>query len=172
MYPMRRPALRLTCLLLFAALTACAAATSGIESPGVFRKNIGLATSLDFMDIGKSIFQRYQYVVLREEPPPQLLLESDWRDRAAFSDEAPGGALARTRVILVGRPSSRSTSGAGPLYDVSVTVESQLRGFDGDWQPATMTPLLTEYVQDMVVYIESNFRSTVRRFGVPPSPTP
>lgn len=82
------------------------------------------------------IADREGYAIEREQGPPRILIQTEWRDRSLFEDEEEQGVdQARTRLTVEARPRRRDEQTGDHLYRVSLRAETEVRaGGDGEWR--------------------------------------
>ena len=144
-----------------------AGAASGQQAPS-YQRNVGVASSTDLVNKGRLVLSRHSYNILRQQPPPDIYLESEWRRRSPFSDEREQGVeVAQSRVIVRGR--LRSGGGGarvgdpGELYSVDITVENQVQR-NGTWGQMPMSTMFAAHAKQVADDLEMEFRSGVRRY--------
>ncbi len=130
--------------LAVAALTLAAAgcASGGGGNGGgtaYVRMDMGLATVADMSNQTRDVFRRMQFQVLREEPAPAPLVESDWRNQTPLEDERAAGITeVQARVIVRGR--ERPPQGNIRMYQVTYTMETMVKTAGSpDWVERPVT---------------------------------
>lgn len=148
--------------LFLVAVPACAGSGNG---SAVFRADLGISTAVQSMTISERIFNQFQYTVERQDDPPNLRMESEWRMRPPFEDERALGIVeAETRLIVTGR--QRLETELGSQFAMTLMVENRVRaGTDGDWRDTYNTPQFREYARSIAERLEREFRTIgVRTF--------
>jgi hypothetical protein len=133
--------------LALAALACVSGGRPATPSAEVTRE-IGVATASDFQRGVPAVLRRNGYEIIRADGPPALYVETDWRTRPPFTDEAERGVShARSRVLVRGR--ARGEMGtADVLYTVHMTLESWARVIgQEDWTRVPASPQLIETAQ-------------------------
>lgn len=151
--------------LLTAVVLGCGAAPAGRgrdAAPHYFR-TIGEASATDISERGGRILRQFGYDLRREQAPPALEVESEWKIRRPFDDERSSGAeSAQSRVVLRGR--QRSSLGNLVLYNVEVNVENQVQ-MNGarEWTFTPMSPRFKLHADSIAVELERELRNVTRR---------
>lgn len=117
----------LVALLLLAGCSTFGANRSALQ------RSIGTASLHDVMDKSDMVMTRNQFQIVRRDINKRVYIETHWRDRVPFADEASGGVVtAQTRVIITARP--RSATALGQLYTVDMRIENRVRhALGSDW---------------------------------------
>jgi len=124
-----------------------------------------MATALDIAEGAARLLDAGQYEVVRRDGPPEIYLETHWRSREPFADEAEqGAAAAQSRILLRGRRKPRIGT-ARDLFAVRITVENRvmLATQDG-WQYIPATAMFVEHADALSRELELRLRSGVRRY--------
>lgn len=164
---MRAVMVRWSLIACVAGLAGCA----GARAPGTlgqdatYRRELGIATYPDIQQKLGDIIRRYGYEVIRWVGPPEIYIESAWRDRFPFDDEREIGIdFARNRLILRARRVPQRTPNA-VLYRVNISLENQTKsGPNGEWQTQVRTPSFLQYAAKFADELEQTVRSTVRNY--------
>ncbi|MEO5511243.1 MAG: hypothetical protein ABIS27_11495 [Longimicrobiales bacterium] len=146
-------------------LSACSAAKPGTgrdATPHFFR-TIGEASAIDVSDRGGRIVRQFGYNMRREQGPPAIEIETEWKLRRPYDDEARAGAdNAQSRVIIRGR--QRSTPGSLVLYNIEVNVENRLQvNGSSQWTFAPMTERFRLHADSIASELERELRNVTRR---------
>src|SRR5688500_10658662 len=100
-FPWRR-SMRWSLLLVVVAVTSACA--SGGGGSAVYRREIGNASLNDVLSRSRVILNRYQYEVLEQDSLPFVMIETHWRERKPFADEAALGVTeAEPRMVISAR---------------------------------------------------------------------
>jgi hypothetical protein len=130
------------------AALACVSGGRSVAPSAEVTREVGVASATDFQRGVPAVLRRNGYEIIRADGPPTLYVETDWRMRPPFRDEAERGVSnARSRVLVRGR--ARGDIGtAEVLYTVHVTLDSWARviGQD-DWTRVPASPQLVEAAQ-------------------------
>jgi len=130
-----------------AALACVSGGRAAMPSAEVTRE-IGVASASDFQRGVPAVLRRLGYEIIRTDGPPTLYVETEWRMRPPFTDEAERGVShARSRVLVRGR--ARGEMGtAEVLYTVHLTLESWARVIgQEEWTRVPASPQLVESAQ-------------------------
>ena len=152
-------AIRLVCL------TAALGCASSGNHAAEFSSDIGTATEVEIFEMTERVLALHQFEVERQQGAPSIYVETRWRDRTPFPDEA---ALAiegaQVRAIVRARPRG-NTSSIGVLYSVDMGVEQRVRvmGSD-DWTHMKPTPAAAEYAARIIDDLKRQLEIGVRRF--------
>lgn len=131
MYDWKRSATALGVVLL---LSACASGGGGGGSAPSVTDELGTFAPQDVDEKVPEYLRRNQFTLIRQEGPPTMLYETDWRPRAVFADEATQGITqVESRVIVRGRERMGATAG-GRMFTMNFMTESRVRVGEGDWQ--------------------------------------
>jgi hypothetical protein len=108
-------------------------------------QEIGAATAADFQRGVPAVLRRNGYEIVRADGPPHFYVETEWRVREPYPDEAERGvARARTRVLIRGRERVESGT-AEPLYAVTLIMENWARIIgQEEWTRVPASPGLVE----------------------------
>jgi hypothetical protein len=120
-------------------LGACST-TRGPEANLVrFQRTVGQATPSTARELAMRIITQYGFVVEREQPIPNLVIHTRWRERAPFPDEeALGISHAQNRMVIMTRPRSSTNNQVTHSVDVSIENRVQLVGSEA-WTDASAT---------------------------------
>ena len=114
-------------------LAACASGGGGGSAPSV-TDELGTFAPQDVAEKVPEYLRRNQFTLIRQEGPPTMLYETDWRPRAVFEDEASQGITqVESRVIVRGRERMGATAG-GRMFTMNFMTENRVRVGQGDWQ--------------------------------------
>ena len=132
-------------------LVACATGGGGgnVQMLSSVTVDIGVATSSDLNAQGNDVLRRRQFLVQQTMGPPAILIESEWRQRIPFEDEAAQGVTeAQSRIIIRGRERISPTSRA--LFQVSFRMESQVKTADSqEWIELPATEELRDWAREI-----------------------
>ncbi len=158
-------------LVLSFCLLSCAGGSGGGPS-NQFRYSASVgqgtgAVSLDgFRDITYRVLEgRFQYNILRfRELGNRITFETDWQNRAAFSDElALGAEEAKTKIFCDAKFIRLSASGATKVTHLRFTAENMLL-IAGAWELKPCTKECSEYLKGAFEKIETEIISKMRSF--------
>ncbi len=130
-------------------------------------EEIGVATDFDTADKTRRILSRLNFILVREERSVnEFYFETQWKDRHPFEDEREAGVVAaRTRIIIRTRPKTATGFGGAKLNRIRLFAENEVQyASSHEWQRAAITPMLKEYLDDIVERIKIEFRSGMRKF--------
>lgn len=150
---------RLFSLMALAMLAGCA--TGG--GSAFYRKEVGQATALDAKTLAEQVITRYGYTIDSFEEEPEIRIQTHWRHRLPFEDEAAVGiTAAESRIVVVARPRSY-TDERGAYYNIYFMVENRL-GVAGEpaWNSTLNTPQFRAYADSMA----EDFKSLLMNIGV------
>lgn len=126
-------------------------------------REVGVASVNDFQRGVPAVLRRSGYEIIRADGPPQLYVETEWRVREPYPDEAARGVFrARMRVLVRGR--SRGEMGtAEPLYAVTLIVENWARiAGQEEWTRVPASPELVKLAEgltrEMVLELDAGTR--------------
>lgn len=146
-------------------MLAAACAGRGTDADRArFARDIGPASTRDAYEKSMKVVRQHQFQVERETAPPNLYIETRWRDRAPFDDEqARGIVAAQVRMIVRGTP--RTGGAQGDVVNVQVNIENrvQLMG-SPDWNTASATPQYRAYAQTITDDLRRELSVGVRRY--------
>jgi hypothetical protein len=128
-------------LLFVAAWGACASAGPGPEANRTrFQRNVGQATPAFARDLAMRILTQYGFVVEQEQPIPNIVIQTRWKDRAPFADEAVLGVQqAQNRMFIMARPRSATVNAL--TYSVDMVIENRVQLLGSTtWTEASATP--------------------------------
>lgn len=163
--PARRGVLALASLI---PLIGCGASLAGL---GRVEHDVGQATHHDILTEVPEALRRHGYAIYQNrETSSTLYMETGWRERAPFEDEAAEGVeYARTRFIARARK-------AGTFYSLRLTSENEVRGLadasgepfglatDG-WSTMEATSMYQDYVRAITEEIQLEVDAGVRTYG-------
>lgn len=157
-----------------AAALTLAACGGALAVRGSVERSIGRATYHDILTEVPAMLLRYEYAIYTtRETSSTVYIETDWRSRAPFDDEAAAGAdFARTRFVV------RARRAAAAFYSVAITAENQVHmgapadsvpiqegvGIDG-WTTLPATPMFQTYVEEIMTEIELKVDAGLRTHG-------
>ena len=150
--------------LALAALACISGGRTALPSSEVTR-DVAVASLADFRRGVPVVLRRRGYEIVRTDGPPTLYVETEWKVRDPFVDEAERGVThARTRILVRGR--ARAEMGtAETLYAVQLTVESWARVIgQEDWTRVPASPQLTEFAQALGREISMEVDVGARRY--------
>lgn len=150
--------------LALAALACVSAGRAAMPSAEVTRE-VGVASATDFQRGVPAVLRRQGYEIIRADGPPTLYVETEWRIRPPFADEAERGAsTARSRILVRGR--QRGDIGtAEVLYTVHVTVETWVRVLDQEeWRRVPASPQVMESAQALTRELAMEMDVGARRY--------
>lgn len=139
--------MRRAAFLAIAALACASGARRAVPSAEVTR-DVGVASASDFQRGVPLVLRRNGYEIIRADGPPALYVETEWRTRHPYADEAERGvSRARFRVLVRGR--ARGDVGtAQPLYAVQLTLENWVSIIgQEEWTRVPASPQLVESAQ-------------------------
>lgn len=154
------------------ALVGCSGSLADL---GRVDHTVGHATLHDIVSEVPEVLRRHGYAIYHNrETSSTLYIETGWRERAPFDDEAAGGAhYARTRFIL------RARKAGAAFYTLRLTSQNEVRGepdASGDlaglppesWTTMEATSMYEEYVLAISEEIQLEVDAGVRTYGRPP----
>ena len=136
-----------------------------LDEAAIFSQDVGLATMTDLRRMTNRILQRYQYQIERFDEGAYTFIDTRWKDRPVFADEAAMGVVAaRTRILIRTRLRSRATTQILAVHHVTLSAENMVRitGED-EWQSAVMTAEFKDYASRIALQFETEFRAGIRR---------
>jgi hypothetical protein len=130
-----------------------------------FDRSVGVGTATDIQDRVMKVLRLHQFVIEREQDPPNIYIETRWRNRRPFEDEQHLGITA-AQIRAIVRTSSRSSTPQGQLFNVNLRIETrvQLPG-SSDWSSEIATPQYQEYVEVIFEDLRRELEIGVRTFG-------
>ncbi len=150
-----------------ALVVGCASAGGG--SAGLtsrpFQQNVGNATVRDLQRRTPRILERYHYVIVRHETSERrTYIETDWRHRTPFEDEAARGiSSVQSRIIV--RARQRGGAGSSALMVVTFTMENlALEEDSGQWRQTVVTDMFRAYAKEIADRLKDEFSSGIRVF--------
>lgn len=140
-------------------------ASRGSPAPE-FSSSIGTATEAEIFEMAHRVLALHQFEIEREQGSPSIYIETRWRDRTPFFDEAVLAIEdAQIRAIVRARPRG-NTSVLGVLYTVDMAVEQRVRVMGSDaWVHMKPTPASAEYAARIIEDVKRQLEIGVRRFG-------
>lgn len=145
-------------------LIGCASLSDG--SGGTYTTTVGTATALDFKTKTPRILSRHQFEIAREEESTDLIyLETYWKSRAPFDDEAEQGIVdARLRLMVNARSRGRGAM-RHDMYTVRIDAENmvQYRGEEG-WEYEPAGEMLRSYISRIADELKAELDMGVRTF--------
>lgn len=142
---------------------ACVSGGRSATPTAEVTRDVGVASAADFQRGVPTVLRRSGYEIIRTDGPPQLYVETEWRVREPFADEAARGvSRARMRVLVRGR--ARGEMGtAEPLYAVTLIVESWARiAGQEEWTRVPASPALVMLAEglkrEMVLELDAGAR--------------
>ena len=150
---------RVLFLMLLIVIGACA---SGRGGSALYRRDVGTASGLDALSIGRQIMDRYAYEIETLDTIPDIRVVTHWKQRRPFQDEAELGiTAAESRMIISGR--HRGQTEMGSFYAVTVTLENRVRvPSSPDWNESTNTPMFRAHADE----ITNEYRRLITNIGV------
>jgi hypothetical protein len=129
-----------------------------------FDRSVGIGTGPDIQERVTKVLNQHQFLVEREQEPPNLYVETRWRNRQPFDDEQALG-ISSAQIRLIVRTSARSSTPQGQLFNVHLGIETRVRLQGGeDWTSAVATPQYVEYTNLIFEDLRRELEIGVRRF--------
>jgi len=102
-------------------------------------RNVGLAQPNTARELAMRIITQYGFTVEQEQPVPNLVIQTRWRERAPFADEeALGIQHAQNRMFITTRP--RSATNNALTHSVDLVIENRVRLMGSEaWTDASAT---------------------------------
>lgn len=151
--------------LIALATVACVSGGREATPSAEITRDVGVASLTDFQRGVPAVLRRRGYEIIRTDGPPTPYVETEWRMREPFTDEAERGVThARTRILVRGR--ARGEMGtAEVLYGVQMTVESwaQVIGQEG-WMRVPASIQLAEFAQALGRELTLELDAGARRY--------
>lgn len=145
-------------MALLVVMLAGAACASSSNAPTLIHQ-LGTAPRAELTEKTRLVLQRNQYVIQRETLETNLMLETQWRARQPYADEAADGAVvAETRVIVRARPRSREAN----VYTANMVVENRLQLADGSWVTRPPTDEFSRYARELASELERELVQGIR----------
>ena len=141
------------------------AGCSGAYRGGNIQRSLGNASAQDAMTRVTRVLNLYQFEIERQESTPQqLTVQTRWKRRAPFTDEALEGiSAAETRVTITGRFRIETVQGA--LYAIDLELENRVQRMDaGDWIDNAATRQYRTYADSLVKTLQRELSLGVRAF--------
>jgi hypothetical protein len=150
------------------ALAACASGGASSTADGVrqFERNVGTGSASDVVDRSLKVLRLHQFQIEQQEAPPNIYIQTRWRDRAPDDAEQMRGVTAtQARVIVRANQRSSTHPTGGAVYSVNVSVEGreQLQG-STSWQDATSSEQFAKWAERIVNDFKTELEIGVRRF--------
>jgi hypothetical protein len=148
------------------ALGACAATRQDARNtPSDFSADVGVATERDVYDKVRKVLTRYHYAIETSSGPPNIWIETQWRERPPFADERERRIeWAQTRVIVRANPRAQ-TSRHGLTFSVHLLVENRVRrSADGNWEQIPATREFTDHASRLAQELRTEFETGVRTY--------
>jgi hypothetical protein len=142
-------------LMVMLVLAGC---SSNKYTGGRLSRPVGSASALDAVTQSLRLLNLSQYEIERQEQTPsQVVIETRWRKRPPFADEAVLGAQeAENRITVMGR--FRTQTPTGPLYGFEVQIENRMLMTGGtDWVDTTATPMYRNYAEGIATELRKQF---------------
>lgn len=135
------------------------------DEAAIFSQDVGLATLADLRRLTNRILERYQYQIERFDEGAYTFVDTRWKDRPIFADEAAIGVMAaRTRILIRTRLRSRATTQILAVHRITLSAENMVRTTrDGKWQFGVMTAEFKDYASRIAHQFETEFRAGIRR---------
>lgn len=154
-------------LLTFIGIINGCAGSSTVGSFTQYFSDLGITTNIGFREEAERILiRKHQYIVqVFEESLDRSYLETDWKDRLPFEDEAKTGVVqAKSRIILEGRSRVRGTATA--TLKVKFRGENMLLYENSPtWEIAgPMSQLSKEYFKAMANEIKTEYSTRTREY--------
>jgi hypothetical protein len=126
-------------LIVVLAMAACSSAQGPEANRSRFMRNVGQAQPNTARELAMRIITQYGFMVELEQPLPNLVIQTRWRERAPFADEeALGIQHAQNRMFITTRP--RSATNNALTHSVDVVIENRVRLVGSDaWTDASAT---------------------------------
>jgi hypothetical protein len=137
--------------VLVGTMVGSACASAGPEANRTrFQRNVGQATPAFARELAMRILTQYGFVVEREEPIPNIMIQTRWKPRAPFPDEeALGIRSAENRMLVTARP--RTATNNAQIYSVDVVIENRVQLLGSDvWTEASATPEYEKWTNRIV----------------------
>ena len=150
-------------IVICAATVACS--SRGVEANRTrFSQDVGTATAIDAYERTMRVIRLHQFQIEREIQPPNLYIETRWRERAPFEDER-GLGISQAQVRVIVRGTSRSATSKGELFSVNVAIENRVQlPFSTDWTEETASGQYRKYAQRIVDDLKRELEVGVRRY--------
>lgn len=160
-----RHAPRTSALLLCVSMTAaCATGAGSAADTARFERDVGTGSAADVMEKTQKVLRQHQFEVRERTEPPNIFIETHWRDRAPFEDEAALGIRAAQSRIVV-RARARGNTPLGELYAVNVAIETRvLPAGSTEWSPNTATEQYRRWADGITADFRRELNVGVRRF--------
>lgn len=158
---MKQPT-HITIGVLVAMLFACASGGGSAR----YQRDLGNASAVDAVTLSMRILSRFHYEVLSFDSIPSIRIETHWKKRPPYVDEAALGiTAAESRVIITGRVRGETTLGS--IYNLRLAVENRVRPAGGAaWNESTNTSMFRNHADAIVEgFRQEMLNIGVRRFG-------
>ena len=132
------------------AVSACGTAQGPEANRTRFQRNVGQATPTTTRELTLRILTQYGFVIEQEQPIPNIVIQTRWRERVPFDDESALGIQhAQNRMFITARPRSATTN--AQIYSVDVVIENrvQLMGSQA-WTDASATPQYEKWANRII----------------------
>lgn len=148
------------------ALSACASAgRAGTEADAArFEREVGTGSGPDVMASATKVIRQFQFEVREQTNPPNIYIETHWRDRTPFRDEqALGIEGAQTRLVV--RARQRGTTPLGEVYGVNLAIENRVRTMGSEsWSQASATREYRDWANRIADQFRRELNVGVRRY--------
>lgn len=149
-------------------VAACASSQStGGSRTTTYRKQVGQATRGDLARKTRLIFNRFHFVMEREDSSvSRQMFQSRWDGRFPLQDEIDSGVVeARTRLTVRARARGAGGRGAADTRVVELLIENMVRmAEDAPWRRGFMTPLFLVYANRIHEDLKTELLQGVRVF--------
>ncbi|CAN5689811.1 hypothetical protein BH23GEM10_BH23GEM10_02150 [soil metagenome] len=154
---------RMTVVALLLQLAGCST-FGGMTNRSALQRSVGLASLHDVMEKSDKVMLRHQFQIVRRDINKHVYIETHWRDRVPFADEASGGVVtAQTRVIITARP--RTSTALGQIYTVGMRIENRvMHAFDSAWSLTAPTSDYRAWATGIATELRSELDVGVRVF--------
>lgn len=130
-----------TLALLSISAIGCATGGGGNAGGSSFvRMDVGVAQAQDLIEQTNDLLRRESFQILRTDPIPAPLFETEWRNQNPTEDEqALGVTEIQCRILVRGR--ERPPNGSMRIWQVTYTMETLVRTLTSpDWSEMPVTP--------------------------------
>ncbi len=144
---------------------SCAGSSGRSSINNTYSSEAGSATGHDLKEKANFVFAKLNYQFERfEQFQTRIYLETFWRDRTPFPDEAAIGAqIARTRFILRARERVSKSDSELSVYKVRITGENEVKFNEDDgWVRLPLTAAAEEYIRSCISEYRSEINSGIR----------
>jgi hypothetical protein len=147
-------------------LAGCASAgRSGTDANTArFERAVGTGSAPDVMTRSQKVIRQHQFEVRQLAEPPNIYIETEWRNRSPFEDEVGLGVMtAQTRLIV--RARQRATTPLGPVFGVNVAFENRVRMMGSeDWTEASATDQYRRWTDTITEEFRRELNIGVRKY--------